>query len=599
MTIETISTDVNLNPIRTMKAYRKLLIASFAMLAGNFVHAVELHDWQFNDPVGTPVSATVNQGINASFWDGNLANSQTTGDGVLRIQRSGGLTSRRANIGDNQGSLEMFLYGKIAGWNFTGVLDGSINNPEPHFRFEMLDGFAEDNTTSTTAGVRLEWQEDGQVALQAFASGTAAPGGTASEFVPLFGSVQEEPVELLVWFHRLFFVYTVEYRIGDGPWTFFYEGTTSGVRDVDSFRLAVRGDIAGDGNGYFDLDRFVIATDFPISEADDPPTEPDTPFVGILHDFHFNEPEGTSMEDTVNNGFNVGYWDFRWDGNLAASATTGDGKFRIQRDGSLTSRRMDVGRLYDAEVLYMAVDIAGWDFSSLTGSDDQPHLRFEFLDGTAESETTSATAGMRLNREENGDITLEAVAGGTADPGSETKDPEVIPAFSSLQQEPVFLLLEYNRVAHWYRISYRVGDGEPQEFFHGNTSGVRDAVSLRLAVRGNFAGDGSGYFDLNRFTVSNVYPFDVGLWDNIPYMSGSAYKWTSIGPISDTHYPHVFHADASEWFQVFTNESVLTDGVVGYLPALDKWFWTNDVAGKWIHVFTEPGGGWTKWSDLD
>ncbi len=558
-------------------------------LATLAAQAVELHDWQFNDVAGTPVSATVNQGINSVFWDGNIADSTTTGEGALRIRRTGGLVSRRADIGDNQGSPELHMTVVISGWNLTDPVDLDVG--QPRMRLEFLSGFAADNPTAVTASVRFERLSNGDVALQARATGTAAPGGQESDMIPLFTSVQEEPVTIQISYNRLSHFYVVNYKVGDGEFTELFTGTTSGIRDAESFRLAVQGDFFGDGSGFLDLDRFAISTDLPISEPDGPEDEPE-PFFGILHEWTFHEAEGTAMEDTLN----VANPDFSWDGNLADSATTGSGIFRIQRDGTLTSRRINIGSNFGAEYMYYTAEIAGWDFSSVSASDSQPHLRFEFLDGLAESGTTALTAGMRLNREDNGDVTLEAVASGTAEPGAVGSDEVVI--FGSVQEEPVVLMTEYNRLEHWYRVWYRIGDGDWVEFFEGTTSGLRDAISIRLAVRGNFAGTGDSYFDLDRLLISNAYPYEedpVSPWEGLDTIAGSDFKLTSNGALMDVNYPWIYHAGARAWVYISPDGN---NGFFGYIPTLETWVWSTADAGTWIYVYGD-NEGWSDWTSLD
>lgn len=570
-----------------MKTLNKLITTTALAIGSLSVNAIELHDWQFNDIAGTTMSGAVNQGLHGTFWDGNLADSTTTGEGTMRIRRSGNLVSRRANIGDNQGSPELHMTVVIAGWNLTDPIDPEVG--QPRLRFEFLSGFAEDNPTAATATVRFERFADGQVGLQAYATGTAAPGGQSSEMTPLFTSVQEQPVTIQITYNRLSHFYVVNYKVGDGDFIQLFTGTTSGVRDAESIRLAVQGDFQGDGTSFLDLDRFVVSTALPISAAEDPPEEPE-PFFGILHEWRFDEAQGTALQDTVNSANP----DFPWDGNLSDSSTTGAGTFRIQRDGSLTSRRSNIGSTHGSDYVYYVAEIAGWDFSSLGAEDDQPHLRFELLNGLAESGTTAVTAGMRLNRESNGSVTLQGVASGTGDPGGVESDE--IAVFGSLQQEPVILITEYNRTEHWYRVWYKIGEGELTEFFHGTTSGVRDAISIRMAVRGNFAGTGDGYFDLDRIMIANDFPYEgppASPWENIDTVGGSNFKLTANGVIMDANFPWIYHADARAWVQItWDNDG---HGLYGYIPATDTWIWMRLDMGTWVYVY---GEGWSHWNAL-
>lgn len=232
------------------------------------------------------------------------------------------------------------------------------------------------------------------------------------------------------------------------------------------------------------LSSLALATTVPASEPVD------------LHDWLFDDPAGTALSDTLNS-VNPSV---TWSGNMADSVTTGDGVFRIRRDGGTLNRRFDLNDALSVEQVRVQVEIAGWDLRNVTGS--QPSIRFELMDGPASTTPSAITAGFHLERQSGGDVTLRAIAFGTAFPGGTQSEPE--PLFGSLQTDPLTFVTEYDQHHNRYRISYRVGSGPWQVFFEGYTSGVREAISFRMQVSGDFNGLGQDYFDLDGLTVSTA-----------------------------------------------------------------------------------------------
>lgn len=556
----------------------KPTITSFlAMMVASIVSANELHDWQFNDPAGTTVSGSLNQGLIGVPWDGNLASSTTTGNGILRIMRSGNLVSRRADMGDIGSATQIHMVTEIASWNMPVVNDTVTTE----LRWELLNGSTLNASTQVTAGFRMFFLDNGEVTLQTAAGGT---GSTTQTATPIFTRIQNEPVTIALSYDMIFSNYRVQYKVGDGEWVEFFEGNVAPDRSPVSFRFFIRGDFNGEGENYFDLDRFVISTAFPPTPQDDPPP-PAVTIPGNLHDWRFMEAEGTALSDT----FNAMSPETRWDGNLSDSTTTGDGVFRIQRNSMLVSRRVDLNDTLNSKVLHMQVDVAGWDLRHVDDIENQPEIRFELINAPAVEESVQITAGMRLMRLEDGSVAMQGVAGGLAAPGGVESD--VVAVFDSLQEEPLSLRTSYDIQSHKYSVYYRVGNGDWKEFFSGTTSGVRSAVSWRMAVRGDFNGGGLNYFDIDRFVISNVYPPLDGLWDLVTPDSIGA-KDTFLGLLLDTHYPYVFHLGSRSWLYVYPGTASLEHGMHLYHPELETWMWTRADVGGWVYDYAAEAG-WT------
>jgi hypothetical protein len=547
-----------------------------ALMATSLSVANELHDWQFNDPAGTTVSGALNQGSVGVPWDGNLANSTTTGTGILRIMRSGNLVSRRADVGDIFGVTEIHMVAEIAGWHMPVVNDTVTTE----LRWELLNGTTLNSSTQVTAGFRMFFLDTGEVTLETGAGGTDS---NRREATPIFTRIQNEPVTIALSYDLIFSSYVVQYKVGDGEWVEFFEGNVAPDRSPVSFRFAIRGDFNGDGENYFDLDRFVISTAFPPSPQDDPPPPPVT-IPGNLHDWRFMEAEGTVLSEA----FNAMDPEVKWDGNLSDSATTGNGTFRIQRNGTLINRRMDILDTRNSTDYHMQVDIAGWDLRHVDDLENQPEIRFEFINAPAEEDSVQITAGMRLSRLEDGSVAMQGVAGGLAAPGG--LESEILAVFDSLQEGPLSIRTSYDSKLHSYGVYYRFGAGDWTEFFLGTTSGVRSAVSWRMSLRGDFNGGGLNYFDIDRFVISNVFPASDRLWDLLEVEDGS--KATFLGRLYDTHYPWVFHQSSRSWLYVFPGTSSLGNGMHIYHPGFETWMWTRADLGGWLYdLGTEAG--WT------
>ncbi len=218
--------------------------------------------------------------------------------------------------------------------------------------------------------------------------------------------------------------------------------------------------------------------------------------AGVLHDWRFEESAGTGLNHSRNA---IQPFTF-WTQPLGDSWTTGEETFRIQRNGSGQNSRFDVGAAGAGDTVYLIADIAGWDFSSVTGSN--PQLRFSFMNGLAAATPGETTAEMRLSRLSNGQVTLQARADGA---GGQTS--AAVALFSDVQMKPVRLVLGYNRSDHRYEVGYRIGAGPWQPFYSGFTSSLRSAPSARMYVLGDFNGNGRNFLDLDRVLVTTSSPF--------------------------------------------------------------------------------------------
>lgn len=281
-----------------------------------------LHYWDFSEPAGTVMSQTQNLISPSTRWSGDLLNSTTTGEGTFRIQRDGPALNRRADVGATQAVDPIYLVIEIDGWNLGNALAPA--NGQPYMSVQFMNGLAADFPSAVTAGFTLEHLETGAVTLMAEAYGEGAPGGQPSDAVPLFGSVLDQRLVIMTAFSPSADEYSVSYRLGDGPWEEFFNGTTSGVREAVSFRILVRGDFDAGGQNFLDISRFYVSSVAPDALM----------FPGRINNAQVVAPPSGARSD----------WDFTdltLDVGIGAGAT---GSLLIPAGEQVLFTRMSLGR---------------------------------------------------------------------------------------------------------------------------------------------------------------------------------------------------------------------------------------------------------------
>lgn len=485
-----------------------------------------LHAWYFTEESGTTLPNTINTADPNTVWDGNLASSSTTGDGVYRIRRNGGTISRRANVGSYNTDNTLYMQVKVDSWNLPAPA-----STQPLIYFEFMNGLAENSPTQITASMRLVRQSNGAVSLQAVANGT---GGTDSNATNLFSSSQTEPLTLLLGYNEAANTYTVDYHTESGGWKRFYSGTTSSARTAPSFRWYLNGEFNNGGSGYFDVDEFIVTTRNPVAP--------------ILQNWAFNDDQGTSLQNALNDASPGN----TWSGTLASSSTTGTGVFRIQRDGSGIYRRADVGETFGANPIFMLVEIDGWKLDNPQGS--QPFIAFDFMNGLAANTPSEITAGFRLERQSGGQVSLVARANGSGATSSST-----VNLFTSNQSQKVAFMVTYRGSNNTYNVHYRVGYGTWTLFHSGSTAADRDALSFRMHLGGDFNGNGSNYLDLDTFRITTEHPaLHVGEEVENPVIHAWSFNdpnGTTLGQAANDGNP------LASWSNSYANSSTTGDGV--------------------------------------
>lgn len=219
--------------------------------------AETLHDWRFDDPAGMGLNHTRNEIEPFVFWTQPLADSETIGEGIFRIQRNGSGQNSRFDIGGETENTPVYLVADLAGWDLSHT-----SGQNPQLRFSFMNGLAADTPGETTAEMRLNRTSGGQITLQARADGAGAETSAAQITFP---SVQRQPVRLVLGYNPVANSYQVQYQIGTGPWQLFYTGSTSPQRSGPSIRMYVLGDFNGNGQSFLDIDRVHVTASAPFA----------------------------------------------------------------------------------------------------------------------------------------------------------------------------------------------------------------------------------------------------------------------------------------------------------------------------------------------
>lgn len=215
-----------------------------------------------------------------------------------------------------------------------------------------------------------------------------------------------------------------------------------------------------------------------------------------LHEWRFDEPAGVRLGHTDNLRDPFTNWTVSW----ADSATTGDGTFRIRRNGSTWNSRIDIGPTGGADMVYVTTTLAGWDFRYTTGS--RPYMRFSFMNGPASATPSDVTAEAVLRYTASGTVTLEASAGGTGGTSSAAQT-----LFTGgRQSEPFTISVGYSAARNQYAVHYRIAGNPWLTLFSGNTSSSRSAPSYRMLIANDFAGNGNNFADIEEVVVSTTSP---------------------------------------------------------------------------------------------
>lgn len=221
-----------------------------------------------------------------------------------------------------------------------------------------------------------------------------------------------------------------------------------------------------------------------------------------LHEFNFNDTAGTSLQDAANTG-TIGGAFTNWNNAVPTAVTTGNGTLRITYNGNATENRLTTGITpVPTEVtLYQQFTIAGWNFldpSTTPDTNNQPQVRFSFINDPGFGNSANATE-LRFTRLANGDVAVDAGTGTSF---------TTVDTLTSLQTDPLTYLVEFNRLDAAYTIYQLQPDDSWSTLVSGTpattSSLTRDALSSRIWVTGSILGDGTGYFDIDSFSVSAI-----------------------------------------------------------------------------------------------
>lgn len=235
-----------------------LVLSCAGFVCASYLNASILHNWSFDEAMGTNITDTVNSaspGANWSDWNGDSdvtdISGTTTGNGSLRIETTVAARESRVLVGNTGGADTLFLRTRINSWEMTDTAQirlGFMNN-DPIF-----------SGSSIYAETRFNLLGDNSVALESVALG----GGTSSPSETLFSNIMNQPLDLVLGVNTTTNMYTVHYRIGSDAWVEFYEGALSSAREPLNFRMYYTA--GSDGEITMDIDSVTLSTVNPIPE---------------------------------------------------------------------------------------------------------------------------------------------------------------------------------------------------------------------------------------------------------------------------------------------------------------------------------------------
>ncbi len=227
--------------------------------------AVVLEDFQFSDPNGTELIATVNSANPGTTWseDTDITNSFTQ-DGVFRIQKDNtAFGSAGLDIADIT-SGTVWMVAEFAGWNFTGNV---LSSDREEIRFTFLDNATHDPPGSTiTAQVELERIDTGAGTTSGTLEINGQALGTGSNIAPAsLNLMQTDPFSVVLELDKDANQYSIFYRDGSNPFVALGTGAVDAARNANTVRMVLNNDF-NDGPGEFvDLDRFYLTDENPIT----------------------------------------------------------------------------------------------------------------------------------------------------------------------------------------------------------------------------------------------------------------------------------------------------------------------------------------------
>jgi hypothetical protein len=252
-----------------MKALR---IASLALLGAvslaRISSAAIIEDFQFNEPLSSPITSAVNSANAGNAWlsQNTAVESTSNGSGAFRIQKSS-VTGQVGNTLEmtNITSGKVWLVAEIAGWNYTATPSATSER----VRFGFLDNDPPAAGSSTiTAEMQIDRLPSGNLTVTGDAGGTGSTATVTSSAD--FGLVRTTPLQLVLEVDADADTYTISYKDGASPYVSLTTGNlgerSAGIdREARSVRFAFTGTF-GEAGEFFDVDRLYVTTTNPIPE---------------------------------------------------------------------------------------------------------------------------------------------------------------------------------------------------------------------------------------------------------------------------------------------------------------------------------------------
>ena len=231
--------------------------------------------------------------------------------------------------------------------------------------------------------------------------------------------------------------------------------------------------------------------------------------AGILQDFTFNDPNGTTIESAANSVNPTNLWLTQ---NNMVESSVQSGKFRINKQtvAAQVGNTLDIADVSTGKI-WLVAEIAGWNFTATASSPTAERVRLGFLDNSVPTAgSNTITAEMNIDRlTADNSIVLSGEALGTGASNITTDFPLPL-----VRSTPFTMVLEVDKALDQYTVYYKDNTAPFATLGFANLGasianpGDRDANSVRFAFTGQY-GEPGEFFDVERIYVTDTNPVNV------------------------------------------------------------------------------------------
>ena len=323
----------------------------------------------------------------------------------------------------------------------------------------------------------------------------------------------------------------------------------------------------------------------------------------VLHDWQFNEPEGTGVFlDVQDAGTQAGSDSSDWFG----TTTDGAGSWHVTNTTENNYLRYKIhssGKAVVADKMILEWAYTSWNWS-LTAQ-KSPNFGLGLYTATGNGAVTILRNGTSMRTRDT--ITTDVVNFGTntwdstaipteaypVDQASGTPLPDAPPLTAGAKMKMRYVV-DFTGESPTYTIDYAVNSSDWYTLYTGAwTEGDITDIRIQGANPDELCSIKVDYITL---TGENVVLPAGSIWDGVGTDYGNGIKWTGLGLINDSNWPWVWHYNSGSW--VYIEESSTLTNIYGYAGTNEgaAWFWSSDEIGGYYYDLSNPDSGTMGWS---